>query len=71
MKFPNKATSINESIMPCLLKLIKIISFHPIDIMTLKKELNIKDISLFADALSCLYALNKIKFNDNKELELC
>ena len=71
MKFPNKVTGINESIIPHLLILIKIISLHPIDITTLYKESQIKDASLFTDALTCLYALNKIKINDNGVLELC
>lgn len=71
MKFPNKVTRIDESIIPYLLKLTKIISLHPIDIATLYKESNINNVSLFADAIACLYALNKIKINDNKELELC
>lgn len=71
MKFPNKVTGINESILPYLLKLMKIISLRPVDIAILYKESKINDASLFADALACLYALNRIKFNDNEELELC
>lgn len=41
MKFPNKITRIDESIMPYLLKILKIISLHPINVTTLYKELKI------------------------------
>ncbi len=71
MKFPNKITRIDESIMPYLLKILKIISLHPINVTTLYKELKIPDTSLFADALACLYALNIITLNSNEEIELC
>lgn len=71
MKFPNKVIGINESIMPLLVKLIRIISLGPIAIPTLYNESKIGNISLFAEALTCLYALNKIKLNDRKEVELC
>lgn len=71
MKFPNKVTGINNSIIPSLLTLMKIISMGPIDVVSLFRESKINDISLFSDALSCLFALNKIKLNNKEELELC
>lgn len=71
MKFPNKVTGINESVIPSLLRLMKIISIKPIDVITLYRLSKINDISLFSDALSCLFAMNKIKMNTNKELEVC
>ena len=71
MKFPNKVTGINESVIPSLLKLMKIISIQPIGVISLYHVSKMNDISLFSDALSCLFALDKIKMNDNKELEIC
>ena len=71
MKFPNKVTGINESVIPSLLKLMKIISSQPIDVVSLYHISKMNDISLFSDALSCLFAIGKIKMNENKELEVC
>lgn len=71
MKFPNKVTGIGESIVPFLLKILKIISLRPTNVTALYKELKIYDASLFADALACLYALNIITLNSNEEIELC
>ena len=69
MKFPNKITGINESVIPLLLKIAKIIAIQPIDVVTLYHLLKINDTPLFSDALSCLFAIGKIKVNENKELE--
>lgn len=71
MKLPNKVTSIKSSIIPSLIVLIKIISVKPVDVISLYHSSSMNDISLFADALTCLFALNKIKLNDKGELELC
>ena len=71
MKFPNKVTGINESVIPSLLKLMRIISAQPIDVVSLYRVSKMNDISLFSDALSCLFAINKIKMSENKELEVC
>ena len=71
MRFPNKVTGINESVIPSLLKLMRIISIQPIDVVSLYRVSKMNDVSLFSDALSCLFALDKIRMNDNKELEIC
>ena len=71
MKFPNKVTGINGSIIPLLLALMKIISIGPIDVISLFHTSKMNDISLFSDTLACLFALGRIKLNDKGELELC
>lgn len=71
MRFPNKVTGINESVIPTLLELTRIISTKPIDVVSLYRASKMNDVSLFSDALSCLFAINKIRMNENKELEIC
>ncbi len=44
MKFPNKVTGIGESIVPYLLKILKIISLRPTNVTALYKELKIYDV---------------------------
>lgn len=71
MKFPNKVTSVNKSIIYDMFVLMKSISEHPISIIDLLRVSKIEDISIFTCALSCLFAIGKIRINDNKELETC
>lgn len=71
MKFPNKVTGINNSIIPSLHLLMKIILIKPIDVISLYYASEMNNISQFSEALSCLYALNKIRLNEKKELEKC
>lgn len=71
MKFPNKVTGINDSVIFYALIIVKILSLKPIMVWDLFKASKIKDIAQFIDALIFLYAIDKIKINQGKELELC
>lgn len=71
MKFPNKVTGINDSVIFYALIIVKILSLKPITVWDLFKASKIKDIAQFIDALIFLYAIDKIKINQGKELELC
>lgn len=71
MKFPNKVTGINDSIIFSALMILKKLSLQPFTVWDLFKVSKIKDITQFVDALTFLYAIDKIKLNQEKELELC
>lgn len=64
MKLPNKVITYNESILrlfPIILSTLKIKDYSVIELYF---KINIRDINEFMDALDCLYAINKITFND-------
>ncbi len=74
MKFPNKVTSYNESIIskfPKVLSLLDNKNLSPKNIYE-KMTSNISDIGEFIEILDCLYILNKIQFDEKDNvLELC
>lgn len=74
MKFPNKITSYNESIIskfPKVLSLLDNKNLSPKNIYE-KMTSNISDIGEFIEILDCLYILNKIQFDEKGNvLELC
>ena len=74
MKFPNKITSYNESIIskfPKVLSLLDNKNLSPKNIYE-KMTSNVYDIGEFIEIIDCLYILNKIQFDEKGNvLELC
>ena len=70
MRFPNKITSYNESIIPKMIILARVISSGDISPSKLyaKSKREIPDYKEFIDALDCLYAIGRIDFDYSKEI---
>lgn len=65
MRFPNKVTPYQESILakfPIVLKLLEEQEMKPIDLFNKVKN-KVSDIGEFLEILECLYALRKTEFN--------
>ena len=74
MMLPNKTISYNDSVIskfPLVLELVK--KQESINAGVLYKDLkkNFSSIHVFVQTLDCLFALGKIKFNENEEIALC
>ena len=74
MMLPNKTISYNNSVIskfPLVLKLLHNHSSIKAGVLykTLKNEF--QSIHIFVQTLDCLFALGKIKFNENEEIALC
>lgn len=61
MKFPNKITPYNKSVLPKLPPILKLLKDKDYTVTTLYESLSGKmTINEYIDALDCLYALGKI-----------
>lgn len=64
MKFPNKVTSFNQSVLSKLVPIIQILQEKDYTVYTLYNSLNVKmTINEYIDALDCLYALGVVTLN--------
>ena len=70
MLLPSKLNSFNQSVLSkftIVLSVLKVKTFSPLDLyMEVNKEIN--SIIEFVDVLDCLYALNKIEYDEKKEV---
>ena len=66
MKLPNKVTSYQESVLSKLTILLDVLSVNDVSILELffETRLHFTDTSEFIDALDCLFALNKLEYNE-------
>lgn len=66
MKLPNKVISYNESIVSLFPVILSALQKRGASILQLYEQVKSKnkDVNDFLAALDCLYALNKISFND-------
>ncbi len=64
MKFPNKVTSFNQSVLSKLVPIIQILQEKDYTVYTLYNSLKVKmTVNEYIDALDCLYALGVVKLN--------
>ena len=64
MKFPNKVTPFNQSVLSKLVPIIQILQEKDYTVYTLYNSLPVKmTISEYIDALDCLYALRVVTLN--------
>lgn len=67
MRLPNKITSYSESVLSKFCAILNIISKSDISIYELYNLItdNFDSVIEYIDVLDCLFALNKIEFNEN------
>lgn len=67
MKLPNKVTSYQESILSKLTVLLDILSVRDSSLIELyfNTKQYFSDTSEFIDTVDCLFALNKLKYNED------
>ena len=64
MKFPNKVTSFNQSVLSKLVPIIQILQEKDYTVYTLYNSLKVKmTVNEYIDALDCLYALVVVTLN--------
>ena len=64
MKFPNKVTSFNQSVLSKLVPIIQILQEKDYTVYTLYNSLKVKmTVNEYIDALDCLYALGVVTLN--------
>lgn len=70
MLFPNKLCSYNDSILSKFPSVLKIIKKKPLTVLELYRKVvnDIAGVNEFIDILDCLYALQKIKYDDENEV---
>lgn len=70
MLLPNKLFSYNESILSKFPIVIKTLKKEPISVGKLYLQINQKlsSVSEYIELLDCLYALNKIEYDEDKEV---
>lgn len=68
MRLPSKVTSYNESILPIVLILVKMLQGGDMTVLSLFRESRstIRDVADFLVALEILYALNKVQLTDQR-----
>lgn len=74
MMLPNKTITYNESIIsrfPVVLQFLQNHSSIKAGKLYSKLKKNFPSIHIFVQTLDCLFALGKIKFDDNNEVVLC
>lgn len=66
MLFPNKLCSYNDSILSKFPSVLKVVKKEPISVLDLYHEVigYMNGANEFIDILDCLYALQKIKYDD-------
>ena len=70
MRLPSKVTPFQDSVLalfPLLLNVIKAQDIFPMNLFD-KVRNDVGDVSNFIEALDCLFALGKIKLNEQTEL---
>lgn len=67
MKLPNKVTSYQESILSKLTVLLDILSVRDLSLIELyfNTKQYFSDTLEFIDTIDCLFALNKLEYNEN------
>lgn len=71
---PNKTITYNESVIskfPLVLKFLQNQKSVKAGVLYEKLKNQFQSIHVFVQTLDCLYALGKIKFNDEMEIVLC
>lgn len=71
---PNKTISYDNSVIskfPIILKLLQNKKSVKAGVLYKSLKKNFSSIHVFVQTLDCLFALGKIKFNDNEEIALC
>lgn len=74
MMLPNKTITYNESVIskfPLVLKFLQNQKSVKAVVLYEKLKNQFQSIHVFVQTLDCLYALGKIKFNDEMEIALC
>jgi len=74
MMLPNKTISYDNSVIskfPIILKLLQNKKSVKAGVLYKSLKKNFSSIHVFVQTLDCLFALGKIKFNDNEEIALC
>lgn len=74
MMLPNKTITYNESVIskfPLVLKFLQNQNSVKAGVLYEKLKNQFQSIHVFVQTLDCLYALEKIKFNDEMEIALC
>lgn len=74
MMLPNKTITYNESVIskfPLVLKFLQNQKSVKAVVLYEKLKNQFQSIHVFVQTLDCLYALEKIKFNDEMEIALC
>lgn len=70
MKLPNKVTSYKESVLSKLTILLDILSVRDSSLIELyfNTKQYFSDMSEFIDTVDCLFALNKLEYNEDLEV---
>lgn len=70
MKLPNKVTSYQESVLSKLTVLLDILSVRDSSLIELyfNTKQYFSDMSEFIDTVDCLFALNKLEYNEDLEV---
>lgn len=70
MKLPNKVTSYKESVLSKLTILLDILSVRDLSLIELylNTRQHFSDTSEFIDAVDCLFALNKLEYDEDLEV---
>lgn len=70
MKLPNKVTSYKESVLSKLTILLDILSVKDSSLIELyfNTKQHFSDTSEFIDTVDCLFALNKLEYNEDLEV---
>lgn len=68
MLLPNKLFNYKESILPKLPMVMKVLKKEPLGVQELYKriEKELSGVNEYIDILDCLYALQKIEYDDNE-----
>lgn len=70
MKLPNKVTSYQESVISKFVVILEILNEKDVSLSELYSYTNqyFSDATEFIDAIDCLFALNKLEYNDDLEV---
>lgn len=70
MKLPNKVTSYKESVLSKLTIILDILSIRNLSLIELylNTRQHFSDTSEFIDAVDCLFALNKLEYDEDLEV---
>jgi len=70
MKLPSKVTSYQESVLSKFVVILEVLNDKDISLSELYSYTNqhFSDTTEFIDTIDCLFALNKLEYNDNLEV---
>lgn len=70
MKLPNKVTSYQESVISKFVVILEILNKKDVSLLELYSctYKHFSDATEFIDAIDCLFALNKLEYNNNLEV---